>query len=156
MVTVRGLFLCTLLVTLVYGATAYTRSCHVNFVRSNNGLVHGSPSRHLGRGCQPLKLFPSSTYPYVNEAIVINGIGALMILNTQQKSLTPSGLFHATALGIGLWSFLDFQGWLVCVSYLLLGSLVTAIKMKEKEVHYSLIAHPSVIRRVHLAVLLLE
>ena len=104
----------------------------------SNSLVYWSP--HLRRGRQQLKLFPSSTYPYVNEAIVINGIGALMILNTQQKSLTPSGLFHATLLGIGLWSFLDFQGWLVCVGYLLLGSLVTAVKMKEKEVNYSITA----------------
>jgi len=138
MVTVGGGFLCMLLTTLVYGATAYTRSHHVKVMRSNS-LVYWSPS-HLRRGSQQLKLFPSSTYPYVNEAIVINGIGALMILNTQQKSLTPSGLFHATLLGIGLWSFLDFQGWLVCVGYLLLGSLVTAVKMKEKEVNYSITA----------------
>lgn len=78
-----------------------------------------------------------------------------MILNTQQKSLTRSGLFHATVLGIGLWSFLDFQGWLVCVGYLLLGSLVTAVKMKEKEVHYNITALQSVKCRVHLVVLLM-
>ena len=74
-----------------------------------------------------------------------------MILNTQQKSLTPSGLFHATLLGIGLWSFLDFQGWLVCVGYLLLGSLVTAVKMKEKEVRFE--SSISVCRRLSELVL---
>ena len=52
----------------------------------------------------------------------------------KQKMLTPQGLLHGTALGIGLWSFLGLPGWLVCVSYLLLGSLATKIGMNEKQV----------------------
>ena len=45
-----------------------------------------------------------------------------------------SGLLHAGILGLGLYTFLDFQGWFLCVMYLILGSLVTKIKMKEKKV----------------------
>lgn len=79
-------------------------------------------------------LFPTSTYPYFKEAIYINGLGAILLILLKQKSLTMLGLWHATLLGVGLWTFLDFKGWFVCVSYLILGSLVTMIKMKEKEV----------------------
>ncbi|KAJ1417230.1 integral membrane protein DUF92-domain-containing protein, partial [Ochromonadaceae sp. CCMP2298] len=47
--------------------------------------------------------------------------------------LTGAGLAHATALGVGLYTFLGLQGWLVTVGYLILGSLVTKVKMAEKE-----------------------
>jgi len=51
----------------------------------------------------------------------------------KQKSLTPSGLLHSFLLGIGLWTFLGYEGWLLCVSYLILGSLVTKVKMNYKK-----------------------
>lgn len=69
----------------------------------------------------------------VQEALVINGLWFTLLSFSKQKSLTRSGLLHATILGIGLWSLLGASGWLVCVSYLILGSLVTKVKMQEKE-----------------------
>lgn len=67
------------------------------------------------------------------QAFMVNGIGAVLLGLSKQKSLTKTGLLHSAALGIGLWSFLGYQGWLVCVSYLILGSFATKVKMKEKE-----------------------
>ena len=68
------------------------------------------------------------------EALLGNGLWFAILALSKQKSLTREGLYHATALGIGLWTFLGLSGWLVCVSYLVLGSLVTKVKMREKEV----------------------
>ena len=148
-------FLCTLL--SLNSATAYLQLCNgkyscAEFTHSVNSvdrrlitspqqlttvstLRPRRPSSDRKRGLVAY-LFPSSTYPYVNEAVIVNGIGALLILSSQQKSLTVTGVWHATMLGIGLWSFLDFNGWFVCLSYLLLGSFVTMVKMKEKEVQH--------------------
>jgi len=74
-----------------------------------------------------------SIYPIFEEAVVMNSVQALILILIGQKSLTPQGLLHATILGIGLWTFLGFRGWIICVSYLILGSLATKVKMKEKE-----------------------
>ena len=49
------------------------------------------------------------------------------------KMLTKKGLFHAFALGTGLWSTLGWRGWTLCVSYLFLGQAVTKVKFAEKE-----------------------
>jgi uncharacterized membrane protein len=67
-------------------------------------------------------------------AFYVNLPAAAFFLYSNQKSLTRSGLFHATALGMGLWSCLGWKGWAMGVIYFLLGSLVTKIKMAEKEV----------------------
>ena len=69
----------------------------------------------------------------VEAAAVHTVLGSLLALS-KQKSLTQAGLAHSTALGFGLWSFLGPQGWAVCASYLLLGSVVTKVKLIEKEV----------------------
>ena len=67
------------------------------------------------------------------QGLLVNlGVGTLLSVSNQ-KSLTKEGLIHSGTLGVGLWTFLGFEGWLLCVSYLILGSLVTKIKMKEKE-----------------------
>mmetsp|Transcript_20560 Transcript_20560/g.34947 ORF Transcript_20560/g.34947 Transcript_20560/m.34947 type:complete len:317 (+) Transcript_20560:54-1004(+) len=80
-----------------------------------------------------LRLLPGSVCPYLNEALISHIPLSLLLLASKQKSLTFAGLMHATALGIGLYTFLDFRGWLVCVGYLIFGSLVTKVKMVEKE-----------------------
>lgn len=80
-----------------------------------------------------IKLLPSSSIPLIQEAVVVHGVLAGFLALSTQKSLTMAGLVHSTILGIGLWTFLDFRGWLVCVAYFVLGSLVTKIRMLEKE-----------------------
>lgn len=58
---------------------------------------------------------------------------ALLGVAVKQRWLTPSGLLHAWVLGVALWSTLGWRGWLVCVLYLVFGSLVTKVKQTEKE-----------------------
>lgn len=69
-------------------------------------------------------------------AVAVNLPLALLLLASKNKSLTKSGLLHATSLGVGLWSFLGAEGWLIGVLYFVMGSLATKIKMAEKEVIY--------------------
>ena len=77
------------------------------------------------------RLWPGITL--FQEALLFNGLWYAVLSASKQTSLTRSGLVHATLLGVGLWSFLGLQGWLTCVAYLVLGSLVTKVKMDEKE-----------------------
>ena len=79
-------------------------------------------------------IFSPDIYPIFEEAVLFNTVQALILTVVKQKSLTTKGLVHATILGIGLWTFLGFRGWIVCVTYLILGSLATKVKMNEKEV----------------------
>ena len=67
------------------------------------------------------------------QAFALNAFlfGALRI--KLLKMLTPTGLFHALALGTGLWATLGWRGWTTCVLYLILGSAVTKVKFQEKE-----------------------
>ena len=67
------------------------------------------------------------------QALWANGIQAAFLSRIPKVPLTPAGLLHSAILGTGLMTFLGVEGWLVCVIYLILGSLVTKIKMKEKE-----------------------
>jgi uncharacterized membrane protein len=82
----------------------------------------------------PISIVSPDIYPIFEEAVIFNCVQAAILMTIGQKSLTMQGLLHATILGIGLWTFLGFKGWIVCVSYLVLGSLATKVKMKEKEV----------------------
>lgn len=71
--------------------------------------------------------------PMFQKAVAVDGILAIMMSQIPNLPLTKPGLLHATFLGIGLWTFLGLKGWLAGVAYFILGSLVTKIKMKEKE-----------------------
>jgi uncharacterized protein (TIGR00297 family) len=66
------------------------------------------------------------------SGIITNLLLSFCLFIMKTKSLTMTGLLHATFLGIGLWSTIGFSGWLYCVAYFILGSLVTKVKMKEK------------------------
>lgn len=72
----------------------------------------------------------------LGPAFGVNSCLAVTGLALKQKALTSEGLTHAWGLGVLLWSTLGAGGWLVCVLYLVFGSLVTKIKMKEKEVSW--------------------
>ena len=71
--------------------------------------------------------------PLFKQAAAVDGAIALVLTQVPKTPLTKAGLLHATILGTGLWTFLGVKGWTVCVIYFILGSLVTKIRMKEKE-----------------------
>lgn len=71
--------------------------------------------------------------PIFKQAVAVDAVVALILLQSPKTPLTKLGLLHAMILGIGLWTFLGIKGWLAGVVYFVLGSLVTKIKMKEKE-----------------------
>lgn len=79
------------------------------------------------------KLQASRAHFFREAAVVHSTLGTFLALS-DQKALTREGLVHATALGLGLWTFLGWRGWLVCVTYLVLGSVVTKVKIMEKQV----------------------
>lgn len=96
--------------------------------RANNKVYPGRADKYV------LRAFPDpAIMPTFLEAITFNGVGAIGLALAKQKVLTPAGLVNAGILGLGLWTFLGKEGWLFCVMYLVLGSAVTKIRMKEKE-----------------------
>lgn len=83
---------------------------------------------------QTLHALPDSViFPIFQQGFAVNTVLGSALYFSKQKSLTKPGLLHSYLLGVGLWTFLGWQGWLVCVSYLILGSIVTKVKMLEKE-----------------------
>jgi len=67
------------------------------------------------------------------QAFAVNAALFTSFSSKLLKSLTPEGFAHAMALGTLLWATLGYRGWLVCVAYLILGTIVTKIRFKEKE-----------------------
>ncbi len=78
-----------------------------------------------------LMLFAASEPMAWALAFTINGI--LITLAQRLPLLTPTGWFHAGILGTILWGCLGWQGWLMVVSYLALGSLVTRLGLRRKQ-----------------------
>ncbi|NUN64383.1 TIGR00297 family protein [Pseudanabaena biceps] len=66
-------------------------------------------------------------------AIALNTILGAIALLLPRKVLTTSGICHAWALGIIIWGCLGWQGYLVILSYLIVGSGVTRIGKEIKE-----------------------
>lgn len=81
--------------------------------------------------------------PVVTAAALAPALKTALTLNTglavagtlaKQNQLTPTGLVHAWALGVILWSsFVGWRGYSFCVLYLVLGSAATKIKKAQKE-----------------------
>lgn len=68
----------------------------------------------------------------------LSGIILQTFLNTvawivPKKLLTPMGYLHAWILGVLVWGTLGWQGYIVVLFYLFVGSAVTKIGMAEKE-----------------------
>jgi hypothetical protein len=64
------------------------------------------------------------------------GLNVLLFSTLQSKlrtMLTPTGFFHAMALGTMIWTTLGWRGWTLCVVYLLFGQLVTKVRFADKE-----------------------
>jgi uncharacterized protein (TIGR00297 family) len=57
----------------------------------------------------------------------------LLLLARRLPLLTPAGWCHAALLGLVLWGSLGWRGWLAVVLYLLLGSLVTRVGLRQKQ-----------------------
>ena len=77
---------------------------------------------------------PAQMTPELQTALTLNtGLATIGTL-AGQKQLTPTGLVHAWALGVILWSsFVGWRGYSLCVLYLVVGSAATKIKQKQKE-----------------------
>lgn len=58
----------------------------------------------------------------------------LLLLARRLPLLTPAGWCHAALLGTVLWASLGWRGWLAVVLYLLLGSLVTRLGLRQKQI----------------------
>ncbi|KAA8493674.1 Protein VTE6, chloroplastic [Porphyridium purpureum] len=50
-----------------------------------------------------------------------------------ERILTPAGLLHSTAFGVLLWSSMGARGWLLGVTFLVLGSVVTKLGLSTKQ-----------------------
>jgi uncharacterized protein (TIGR00297 family) len=66
-------------------------------------------------------------------AIALNTILGAIALLLPRKVLTTVGIYHAWALGITIWGCLGWQGYVVILSYLIVGSGVTRIGKDIKE-----------------------
>ncbi|MCS6815423.1 MAG: TIGR00297 family protein [Cyanobacteria bacterium] len=66
-------------------------------------------------------------------AIALNTILAGVAIASPKKLLTPAGIAHGWALGVLVWGSLGWQGYVVVMTYFLVGSAVTRIGMAEKE-----------------------
>ena len=66
-------------------------------------------------------------------AIALNTILGAIALFLPRKVLTTTGICHAWALGITIWGCLGWQGYIVILSYLIVGSGVTRIGKDIKE-----------------------
>ena len=65
------------------------------------------------------------------QALLLNTV--LIALAQRAPLLTPAGWVHAGALGTILWGCLGWRGWVAVVAYLVLGSLVTRLGLREKQ-----------------------
>lgn len=66
-------------------------------------------------------------------AIALNTFLGAIALLLPRKVLTTAGIYHAWALGIVIWGCLGWQGYVVILSYLIVGSGVTRIGKDIKE-----------------------
>ena len=91
-----------------------------------------APPRQLLR--RPYQIQPAQMTPELQTALTLNTGLAVAGTLAGQKQLTKTGLVHAWALGVILWSsFVGWRGYSLCVLYLVVGSAATKIKQKQKE-----------------------
>jgi uncharacterized protein (TIGR00297 family) len=78
-------------------------------------------------------IFRSSGPVPLLQAFAINAVLFNVARSKLLSALTPSGYVHAMILGTLLWSTLGWRGWLYCVTYLVLGQVVTKVGFADKE-----------------------
>ena len=126
-------FLCGLL--LLFSSNCFKQTIRTRLPSSISTATLG---RNYRKSTTNLKVLPSFALdplvlPLFKQALAVDVAIAIALSQVPKLPLTKAGLLHATILGTGLWTFLGIEGWSVCVIYFILGSLVTKIKMKEKE-----------------------
>ena len=89
--------------------------------------------KNILKSNRSLMMIDSSILPDFTNALVVNGIGYTILKESNQKSLSSSGLVHSAVLGTGLMTFFGWKGYALCVFYFVLGSAVTKIKMEQKK-----------------------
>ena len=57
----------------------------------------------------------------------------IVLKESNQKSLSQSGLVHAAALGTGLMTFMGWKGYSLCLLFFVLGSFCNKIKNKTEK-----------------------
>ncbi|MCY7335675.1 MAG: TIGR00297 family protein [Chamaesiphon sp.] len=75
----------------------------------------------------------SANHPWL-VAIGLNSILLAIATIIPKKLLTPAGAINAWGLGVVVWGTLGWRGYGVVMFYFLVGSAVTRIGMKQKEV----------------------
>ena len=96
--------------------------------------LHSISTKYASRAVTSRGLFiDGSILPIFKCSAAVHGVLATILSQIPGVPLTKVGLVHATILGTGLWTFLGPKGWAAAVIYFILGSLVTKIKMQEKE-----------------------
>ncbi|GJQ11573.1 hypothetical protein GpartN1_g3364.t1 [Galdieria partita] len=83
---------------------------------------------------QPYEMsFYNSIWVNYKWSLIVNSSIFTVLLLSNQRILTRSGLLHAYLLGLLLWCCLGFGGWSTCALFLILGSLCTRIGRHIKE-----------------------
>ena len=118
----------------------FSSNCFKQTIRTRlpSSISTDTLGRNYRKSTTNLKVLPSFALdplvlPLFKQALAVDVAIAIALSQVPKLPLTKAGLLHATILGTGLWTFLGIEGWSVCVIYFILGSLVTKIKMKEKE-----------------------
>jgi len=78
-------------------------------------------------------LFTNSGAVPLYQSFSLNIVLFVLLKGKLSSMLTTEGFYHSLALGTMLWATLGWKGWTLCVLYLFLGSIVTKIKLAEKE-----------------------
>lgn len=118
---------------------------------SGNSLIHRAST---ALAALPAELAAIATGP-VGVGFGTNTALALLGVAVKQRWLTPAGLLHAWVLGVALWSTLGWRGWLVCVLYLVFGSLVTKARVRSiTSIQYPkpLLLHVLIYTRTHATI----
>lgn len=89
--------------------------------------------RHVHGLTAVVNMAPTFLLRNVGQAVTLNGALFVVAKLLKQRVLTSKGLLHAFGLGVLLWSCLSWQGYILCFSFLILGSLLTKLGKKEKE-----------------------
>lgn len=122
--------------------TSYLGRTHRSTIKAP-AILERNHKRHFSHSTIKLHALPlapeifSSLFAPTNvplwQAFAINAALFTAFSSKLLKSLTAEGFAHAMALGTFLWATLGYRGWIVCVAYLIFGTVVTKIRFKEKE-----------------------